>query len=214
MTAGAAGQLSGQMSGQLSGQMSLYDLLGPPPEPPDVADAAGVTESAADGPIAPTPTPPPLTIEVTRSRRRKKTAEAQLLGSKLQVRIPAACSAEEEQYFVQHFRDKFERSRASAMVDLEKRARRLATAYRLPEPRSIRWVSNQKSQWGSCTPSEGSVRLSDRMAGFPAWVVDYVVVHELAHLVEADHGPAFWKLVNRYPKTERARGYLMAKAEE
>jgi predicted metal-dependent hydrolase len=35
-------------------------------------------------------------------------------------------------------------------------------------------------------------------------------VHELAHLVHASHGPEFWALVNRYPKTERARGYLMA----
>ena len=35
-------------------------------------------------------------------------------------------------------------------------------------------------------------------------------MHELAHLIEANHGPRFWKVVNRYPRTERARGYLMA----
>ena len=46
--------------------------------------------------------------------------------------------------------------------------------------------------------------------GLPAFVVEYVLVHELAHLVQASHGPEFWALVNRYPKTERARGYLMA----
>jgi predicted metal-dependent hydrolase len=41
-------------------------------------------------------------------------------------------------------------------------------------------------------------------------VLDYLLVHELAHLEVADHGPRFWELVDRYPLTERARGYLMA----
>jgi predicted metal-dependent hydrolase len=76
---------------------------------------------------------------------------------------------------------------------------------------SIRWVTNQnKSRFGSCTPSNGTIRLSHRIANMPPFVIDYVIVHELAHLLEANHGPRFWRLVNRYPKTERARGYLMA----
>lgn len=75
---------------------------------------------------------------------------------------------------------------------------------------SIRWVSNQNSRYGSCTPRTGAIRISDRLIRMPDFVIDYVVVHELAHLVEPNHGPGFWTLVNQFPKTERARGYLMA----
>jgi len=49
------------------------------------------------------------------------------------------------------------------------------------------------------------------MQDFPTWVVDYVLVHELCHLRYAGHGPRFWALVNRFPLTERARGFLIAK---
>ena len=68
------------------------------------------------------------------------------------------------------------------------------------------------SRWGSCTPGDGSIRVSTRLAPFPAWVLDYVLVHELAHLAAPDHSPRFWALVNRYPMAERARGYLIAKS--
>ena len=76
--------------------------------------------------------------------------------------------------------------------------------------KSIDWVTNQTSRMGSCTPANQTIRLSHRLATMPTFVRDYVIVHELAHLLEANHGSKFWELVNRYPKTERARGYLMA----
>ena len=76
--------------------------------------------------------------------------------------------------------------------------------------RSIRYVTNQQKRFGSCTPATGTIRISHRLAAMPAWVRDYVIIHELAHLEQANHGPRFWALVNRYPETERARGYLMA----
>ncbi len=75
---------------------------------------------------------------------------------------------------------------------------------------SIRYVTNQNKRFGSCTPTLGTIRLSHRLATMPDWVLTYVLMHELAHLEEANHGPDFWKLVNQYPLTERARGYLMA----
>ncbi len=155
----------------------------------------------------------PLTARVTRSKRRKKTAEARLEGTVVEIRIPATTTVADEQHLIEHFLARFERSRRADLMDLRERADRLADQHGLPKPVSIRWVSNQNQRWGSCTPADGTIRLSNRMATFPSWVVDYVIVHELAHLVETGHTPAFWSLVEAYPLAERARGYLLAKAE-
>jgi predicted metal-dependent hydrolase len=72
----------------------------------------------------------------------------------------------------------------------------------------VRWSTNQGRRWGSCTPSDATIRISDRVRGMPRWVLDYVLLHELAHLVEPGHGAEFWKLLEAYPRTERARGWL------
>ncbi len=160
-----------------------------------------------------TPALPTLEVQVTRSKRRKKTAEAKLRGNVVDIRIPARSTKAQELEFVDHFVAKFNRHRQAGLVDLSDRAQRLAAEHNLPFPDSIRWVSNQNHRWGSCTPADGSIRLSDRMVAFPTWVIDYVIVHELAHLVEIDHNANFWRLVDSYPLTERARGYLMAKSE-
>ena len=75
-------------------------------------------------------------------------------------------------------------------------------------PTSIRWVTNQNSRWGSCTPADGTIRISTRVKGMPGYVLDYVILHELAHLLAPGHGPDFWALLEGYPRLERARGYL------
>jgi len=75
---------------------------------------------------------------------------------------------------------------------------------------SLRFVSNQRQRFGSCTPDQGTIRISDRLRHAPRFVLDYVLMHELAHLIEPNHSRTFWKLVNQFPKAERARGYLMA----
>lgn len=104
--------------------------------------------------------------------------------------------------------------RAGNEIDLSARADTLADRYRLPAPQSIRWVDNQTTRWGSCSPATGTIRLSRVLGTFPGWVLDYVIVHELAHLEVHGHGPAFWQIVSRYPLAERARGFLIAKGLE
>jgi predicted metal-dependent hydrolase len=127
--------------------------------------------------------------------------------------VPAGLTTSEEQEWIATVLERLarrERRRHPSDDVLFERARELAVRYLdgRVTPKSVRWVGNQHTRWGSCTPEDGTIRLSVQLRGMPAWVVDYVLVHELSHLLEPGHGPAFWKLVNRYPKTERARGYL------
>ena len=75
---------------------------------------------------------------------------------------------------------------------------------------SIEYVTDQNSKFGCCNYRTGSIRISHRISTMPQWVRDYVIIHELAHLVAPDHSQAFWDIVNRYKLAERARGYLIA----
>lgn len=149
-------------------------------------------------------------IEVVRSDRRKKTVQARLVGDVLRVAIPATMSRSDELHWVEVMKSKFERLATAAPIDLSGRARQLARLYGLPTPDSIRWVHNQQTRWGSCTPENRTIRISSRVAAFPTWVLDYLIVHELAHLREPGHGRAFRELVDRYPRAERATGFLLA----
>lgn len=151
------------------------------------------------------------TVEVVRSAKRRKSVQARFVDGVLRVSIPAWMSRAEEERWVAEMVARVERGRSAEAIDLTARAASLAGRYGLPRPSSITWVGNQESRWGSCTPATGSVRISSRLAGWPSWVLDYVVVHELAHLIESGHGPRFWDLVARYPRAERARGFLIAK---
>lgn len=157
-----------------------------------------------------------MKVQVTRSARRRKTVQARLVGDTLHISIPARLSKDEEARWVEEMVHRLERrhgtARPRSSEDLVQRAGQLSARYGLPRPSSIRWVNNQNSRWGSCTPADGSIRISRKLAAEPAWVLDYVIVHELAHLEVPGHGPAFWRLVERYPKCERAKGFLLARA--
>lgn len=152
-----------------------------------------------------------MEISVLRSDRRRKTVSARLVGDVLEVRLPGWMGSADEAKWVEEMRRRFERKRAVDDVDVDARARRLARRHDLPAPVSVRWVDNQTTRWGSCTPSEGTIRVSSALAAFPRWVLDFVLVHELAHLVEPRHDAAFGALVARYPLAERATGFLIAK---
>jgi len=129
------------------------------------------------------------------------------------VLLPARMSQAEEEQWVTTMLERLERQeqrRRPSDTALQRRARELSRRYLggQAEPESVRWVDNQRSRWGSCTPVDRSIRLSSRLQGMPSWVIDYVLMHELAHLIEPGHDERFWALVRSYPRVERARGYL------
>ncbi len=156
-----------------------------------------------------------LETRIIRSKKRRKTIEAREVDGILEVLAPAGMSDKELDPHILKLKARIERRKITSQLDdetLEKRARVLNQRYfdGILRWRSIRWVTNQNKRHGSCTPWRGNIRISHRIADMPRFVRDYVIVHELAHLVEPNHSKKFWDLVNQYPKTERARGYLMA----
>ncbi len=155
-------------------------------------------------------------VEVRRSTRRRRTVTAYRERDTIVVLIPGRMSRTDEKRFVDDMVQRVlarEARTAAPPGDSALLARALAlVAAHLPngapQPRAVSWVRNQRLRWASCTPSTGTIRLSHRLQTMPDWVVDYVLVHELAHLIEPAHSPWFWELVGRYPKAERARGFL------
>ena len=170
-----------------------------------------------------TPEPPPVlavsnaepfTVSIIRSAKRKRTVGAQLVAGVLTVTVPSWMSSAETEMWVAKMSASFKRKLSADRIDLTARATTLARRYELPRPRDIRWADDMVSRWGSCTTTTGHIRISTRLAAFPDWVIDYVIVHELAHLEVGGHGADFWHLAHRYPKAERAIGYLIAKAAD
>nr|WP_042439086.1 M48 family metallopeptidase [Streptacidiphilus albus] len=164
-------------------------------------------------PVASENLPATQAVEVRRSARRSRTVSAYREGDRTVVLIPARMSVAEEKRWVALMLDKLAAQESRQVLGddaLTARAAELSTRYldARAVPVSVRWVTNQNTRWGSCTPTEGTIRLSHRLQGMPEYVVDYVLLHELAHLLIADHGREFWALLDSYPRTERARGYL------
>ena len=157
-----------------------------------------------------------MKVEITRSTRRKTTVSARLVGDVLRVQAPAVIPDAELQAIIEKLGQRLMKRRARRELNTTKslmqRAQELNRIYFKGQLQiaSVEYVTNQNKRFGSCSPRKHTIRISHRLVAAPTWVRDYVLVHELAHLVHPNHGKRFWALVNRYPLTERARGYLMA----
>ena len=162
-----------------------------------------------------------ITVEVVRDRRLRTRIHWEWNGNHVRVRAPRRVPQREIDQHVSKIVSEVKRRRsqvrARADADLEGMARRINKKYFHGRVswHSIRWVGNMRKRLGSCTiggPTDGDIRISDRIKGWPDWVVEYVVAHELTHRIYPNHSRDFWVHVNGYPKAERARGFIMGLA--
>jgi len=153
-------------------------------------------------------------VRIVASPQRHRTVSARIVDGVLELRVPAAMPVAERERWAERMRERLERQLHRARPTDEALEERARVLNRRHFGGRLRWHSlayaEQTSRWGSCSWATGVIRVSSRAARLPPWVLDYLLVHELAHLVVPNHGPRFWELVSRYPLTERARGYLMA----
>ena len=151
-------------------------------------------------------------VEIRASARRKKTGTAHWSGTRIVVQIPARLKGRDRAIFVENLVERLLTQRpqhASGDAGLEERARVLAELYlEGVEASSVRWSSNQHRRWASCSPDTREIRVSQRLQQCPEWVIDAVLVHELAHLHEADHSPAFHEWANRHPRQAECALFL------
>jgi hypothetical protein len=151
-------------------------------------------------------------VEIRASSRRKKTGNAHWSGSRIVVQIPARVRGRERREFVDELVERLLTQRpqnAAGDASLEERARVLAELYNNGvQPASVRWVNNQQARWASCSPGSREIRVSSRLRQCPEWVIDAVLVHELAHLQDADHSPKFYEIANRHPRQDDSELFL------
>ncbi|HNS51294.1 MAG TPA: M48 family metallopeptidase [Anaerolineae bacterium] len=163
----------------------------------------------------------PLEVEISHDGRLRRRIHWDVRGSHVLIRVPRGMARRDVDPIVADIVARVKRTRARAQAradqDLEACARQINRAYFGGEIRwnSIRWVSNMRKRLGSCStggPTDGDIRISDQIKGWPQWVIDYVVAHEMVHTQVSGHGPDFWALVSRYPKADRAEGFLLGVA--
>jgi predicted metal-dependent hydrolase len=152
-------------------------------------------------------------IEVRVSTRRRKTSEAKWMGGKIVVSVPAHLNSENRQktvdWLVERLMSRHRLQSVQGDDQLLARAIELSERYLVgTRPRSVRWVTNQTARWGSCSWYSGDIRISHRLRVVPGWVLDSVLVHEVAHLTHHDHSRAFHQLAGAYPRHDEAGMFL------
>jgi predicted metal-dependent hydrolase len=156
-------------------------------------------------------------VEVRRSARRKRSVIAFRDGDRTVVVAPQRMSQRDIDTYVRELIGRLDArdQRGAAQDALMLRAERLVASYfdhdviaEHSVPVTIRWVTNQSTRWGSCTPADGAIRLSHRLTHMPDYVIDSVLMHELVHLVVSDHGERFNELMERFPDLDRANAFL------
>jgi predicted metal-dependent hydrolase len=160
-----------------------------------------------------------LQVDFRRDKRLKKTSrwERQPDGSLL-VRVPFRYPRYKVISLLEQVATQIDKTEALRLrrtdADLQERAELINRKYFDEKINwtAIRWVSNMDARLASCTrggPTDGQIRISDKIKNWPDWVIDYVVAHELLHRIHPNHSQAFWnKLRATYPHTERARGFI------
>lgn len=154
-------------------------------------------------------------IKIVRSHRRRKTIQLRERGDELILYVPSGLSDVEEKKWLRIMLQKHERRKKKQDYDIQSRLEQRAAALNRQYfdgslSYSIAFVTNQNKRFGSCSTHKKMIRISDRVLDMPVWVQDYIIVHELAHLLFPDHSKEFWNVVNRYRYAERAKGYLIA----
>ena len=151
-------------------------------------------------------------IEVRRSARRKRTVSAHREGETIVITAPERMSQRLVSEYANELVERLRKREGATLSDDELLARalwlRMEFMPEAPEPSTVNWSNRQQRQWGSCTPLDRSIRISSRLSRAPQYVIDYVLVHELAHLLHANHGTEFSALERRYPDIGRAEAFL------
>ncbi len=123
--------------------------------------------------------------------KSKDSSSARIAGNEIHLAISSRLSKERKQ---KHIATLLSRCIAQRRLpDLQKRIEALNLRHFNQKPRKIFFKFN-KSNWGSCSAA-GNINISTRLLFAPDDVLDYVCIHELAHLVEQNHSDRFWALV-------------------